>query len=182
MLSCSGFTIPNSRRHHRRTSSSASQTFSAQPMAAFGGRRPSQPTLMSRQNSVNAWRSPTDSPVPWGPLDNPGYFQQPRMPQINSSSATPIGSEQVSPGMMPGMLPATARYEETQYFKNELDVAKKENDTLKKRIKELERLMQERRASIAQERRASIAQDRRSSIAGRGRSGSVSTTASVSVA
>lgn len=84
--------------------------------------------------------------------------------------------------MMPGMLPATARYEETQYFKNELDVAKKENDTLKKRIKELERLMQERRASIAQERRASIAQDRRSSIAGRGRSGSVSTTASVSVA
>lgn len=43
------------------------------------------------------------------------------------------------------MLPATLRYEETAYYRNELDVAKRENDMLKKRVKELEKMLRERK-------------------------------------
>lgn len=43
------------------------------------------------------------------------------------------------------MVPATLRYEETAHYRNELDVAKRENDMLKKRVKELERMLRERK-------------------------------------
>jgi hypothetical protein len=58
------------------------------------------------------------------------------------------------------------RYEETAFYRNELESAKKENETLKRRIRELERMVQSRRASDSS----------------RPRSDSVSTTASVSIA
>jgi len=63
-------------------------------------------------------------------------------------------------------MPATSRYEETAFYRNELDSAKKENETLKRRIRELERMMHSRRASDMS----------------RPRSDSVSTTASMNVA
>lgn len=63
-------------------------------------------------------------------------------------------------------MPATVRYEETQFYRNELDTAKKENESLKRRIRELERQVQ----------------DRRTSDVSRPRSESVSTTASMNVA
>lgn len=81
---------------------------------------------------------------------------------MTGSSATPHTSDQLSPGMMP----ATVRYEETQHFRSELEAAKTENELLKRRIRELERLVQERRSSSTS----------------RPRSESVSTTASMSVA
>lgn len=62
-------------------------------------------------------------------------------------------------------MPATMRYEETAYYRNELETAKKENDVLKRKIRELERQVRQRRASDAS----------------RPRSGSASTSASVSV-
>lgn len=61
----------------------------------------------------------------------------------------------------------TARYEETQHFKNELDAAKRENEALKMKIRNLEKAVRERR--LSQE-------------SSRPRSESVSTTASTSVA
>lgn len=67
--------------------------------------------------------------------------------------------------MSPGMMPATMRYEETAFYRNELEVAKKENDALKKKVRDLEKQMRERRASDVS----------------RTRSESVSTTASVSI-
>jgi hypothetical protein len=69
-------------------------------------------------------------------------------------------------------MPATLRYEETAHYRQELEVAKRENETLKRRIKDLEKMMRERRESDAS--RGSIG-------GGRVRSESVSTTASVSV-
>jgi hypothetical protein len=68
-------------------------------------------------------------------------------------------------------MPATLRYEETAHYRQELEMAKRENEQLKRRIKELERTVRERRESDAS----------RGSTSGRVRSESVSTTASVSV-
>lgn len=65
------------------------------------------------------------------------------------------------------MMPVTSRYEETAFYRQELDGVKRENEALKRRIRDLERMVRERRASDASTRP---------------RSESVSTTASVNVA
>ena len=172
LLSGAGFTIPSSRRH-RRSSSTTSQNFMNQLSTSHEARghasRPSQSTLMSRQSSSASRRSRAGSPGPQSSLDPSTYFQQQRIPPPSSvhmsSGVTPLtgSSDQMSPGLMP----ATVRYEETQFYRNELENAKKENESLKRRIRELEKQMQERRASRD---------------ASRTRSESVSTTASMSVA
>jgi hypothetical protein len=64
-------------------------------------------------------------------------------------------------------MPATLRYEETAYYRHELDSAKRENEALKKRVKELEKMLRERRES--------------ETGPGRARSESASTTTSVSM-
>ncbi len=62
----------------------------------------------------------------------------------------------------------TGRYEETAFHRNELEAVKRENESLKRRIRELERTLRVRRQSDA-------------SVGRGGRSESVSTTASVNV-
>lgn len=62
-------------------------------------------------------------------------------------------------------MPTTSRYEETAYHRHELDAVKRENEALKRRIRELERTLRARRQSDASVNRV--------------RSESVSTTASV---
>jgi hypothetical protein len=169
LLSGSGFSIPTTRRHHR-TSSSASQNPIHQMASSYEARaqtsRP-QPVPLSRQDSTASRRSQADSPALSSSLDPSSYFHQQRIPPssvpVSSVGATPgsVVGEQLSPGLMP----ATLRYEETAFYRGELEVAKKENEALKRRIRELERLVRDRRASDAS----------------RVRSESVSTTASVSV-
>lgn len=70
----------------------------------------------------------------------------------------------------PGLIPATARYEEAVFYRSELDGAKRENEALKRRVRELERMLRERRGPAGG-----------GGDAGRPRSESVSTTASVGV-
>ncbi|KAI1472930.1 uncharacterized protein F4812DRAFT_410928 [Daldinia caldariorum] len=136
---------------------------------------------MSRQNSTASQRSRSrnHSPHPYhtstslsssytqshGVLHDygSGYFPRGYASSNTSVPATP-GSE-----LSPGLLPATLRYEETAHYRQELESAKRENETLKRRIKELERALRDRRQSDA------------SRTSGRDRSGSTSTTASVSV-
>lgn len=153
----SGPNCPFPTPRHTRTSSSASArsqqaTLSTSPADA---RRP--PNLSRRSSG-------SPGPLAHAP-DSLGYLHQQRVPHsVTGSSvvATPgsVGySEQLSPGLMPG----TARYEETAYYRAELEVAKKENEALKRRVRELERSVRERRGE------------------GRGRSGSGSTVASVNV-
>ncbi|KAM0252737.1 hypothetical protein ACHAP5_001032 [Fusarium lateritium] len=171
LLSGSGFSIPTARHH--RTSSTTSQGIGNQQLsssyeARIHAPRPSQAIPLSRQDSAASRRSLTSSPGPQhSSLDPSSYFQHQRIPPPTSIPPSSVGatpgslSEQLSPGMMP----ATMRYEETVFYKNELETAKRENDGLKRKIRELERQVRQRRASDA----------------GRPRSGSASTTTSVSV-
>ncbi|UNI22733.1 hypothetical protein JDV02_008596 [Purpureocillium takamizusanense] len=176
LLSGSGFSIPTTRRHHRN-SSSASQNFATSQLASsYEARhhipsRPSQPVPLSRQDSAASRRSQTNSPGPQvSSLDPSSYFHQQRIPPaasapMSSVAATP-GSGSMADQMSPALMAATSRYEETAFYRSELETAKKENEALKRRIRDLERMVQNRRASETS----------------RTRSESVSTTASASVA
>ncbi|KAI2628210.1 hypothetical protein GGS21DRAFT_247948 [Xylaria nigripes] len=143
-------------------------------------RNPRGATGMSRQNSAASRRtsSRNRSPQPYPgstsllssshsqqysipPEYAPGSFHYGRASSNASVVATP-GSE-----FSPSLIPATVRYEETAIYRNELELARRENETLKKRIKELEKMLRERRES--------------DTGAGRHRSESNSTTASVSL-
>ncbi|KAI1436548.1 hypothetical protein GGR50DRAFT_650806 [Xylaria sp. CBS 124048] len=73
----------------------------------------------------------------------PGSYHYGRTPSGASMVATP-GSE-----ISPGFIPATGRYEETAIFRNELESAKRENEALKRRIKELEKILRERKENDA---------------------------------
>ncbi|KAF4447511.1 hypothetical protein F53441_8995 [Fusarium austroafricanum] len=172
LLSGSGFSIPTAR--HNRTSSTTSQSFGNQQLsssyeARIHAPRPSHhATPLSRQDSTASRRSLTNSPGPQhSSFDPSNYFQHQRIPPPTSIPPSSVGatpgsmSEQLSPGLMP----ATMRYEETAYYRNELETAKRENDALKRKIRELERQVRQRRASDAS----------------RPRSGSASTSASVSI-
>ncbi|KAI1871192.1 uncharacterized protein JN550_004637 [Neoarthrinium moseri] len=148
-------------------------------------RNPRGSMSMSRQNSTtshrSASRSRNRSPHPTGSGSysqshgfpyaehgsGPGYFPRSHPTSTPHSTAATPGSE-----LSPGLMPATLRYEETAYYRQELDTAKRENDALKRRIKELEKMVRERRESDASQR---------STGGARIRSESVSTTASVSV-
>lgn len=150
-------------------------------------RNPRSSMSMSRQNSTASHRSASRSrnrsphPHPGGPgsytqshgfpyMDHgsgAGYFPR-TIPTSNSHSTVATPGSELSPGLMP----ATLRYEETAFYRQELDTAKRENEVLKRRIKELEKMVRERRESDA---------SRGSASGHRYRSESVSTTASVSV-
>ncbi|KAK8034547.1 hypothetical protein PG993_009542 [Apiospora rasikravindrae] len=196
LMSGPGFPLPttSSDRRHQRTSSSTS-TRSLSHAAAAGSatgplsavhstgggasaleaaRNPNRNSAMSmsRQNSTTSHRSASrnHSPNPFSRHDSDyvgsltsasgGYFPRRQISTHGSVAATP-GSE-----LSPGLMPATLRYEETAHYRQELETAKRENENLKRRIKELEKVVRERRASDA------------SQAGGRVRSESVSTTTS----
>ncbi|KAK4093339.1 hypothetical protein PCL_03511 [Purpureocillium lilacinum] len=176
LLSGSGFSIPTTRRHHRNSSSASQNIAVSQLASSYEARhhipaRPPQPIPLSRQDSAASRRSQTNSPGPQvSSLDPSSYFHQQRVPPaasvpMSSVAATP-GSGSIADQMSPGMMAATTRYEETAFYRSELETAKKENEALKRRIRDLERMLQSRRASETS----------------RTRSESVSTTASASVA
>lgn len=154
-------------------------------------RNPRGSTSMSRQNSTtshrSASRSRNRSPHPHG---GPGSFTQahgfphseyppgvgyfPPRSHPTSTAQSTVATPGATPGaeFSPGLIPATLRYEETAFYRQELDGAKRENEILKKRIKDLEKMVRERRESDA---------SRASGGTPRIRSESTSTTASVSV-
>lgn len=149
LLTGSGFGIPTARRHHRN-SFSASHVHSMPLASSYEGRhRPALP--LSQQDSSASRRSQTTSPAPQtSSIDPSGYFHQQRVPPppsipTTSVAATPGSTDQMSPSLMP----ATSRYEETAFYRHELEAAKKENEALKRRIRDLERLVQSRRVGVA---------------------------------
>ncbi|KAI1120441.1 hypothetical protein F5Y10DRAFT_258354 [Nemania abortiva] len=125
-------------------------------------RNPRGPSAMSRQNSTTSHRSSSRnrSPQPYmsgsgllstshsAPHGFPqdytsGYFARGRTSSNASIVATP-GSE-----LSPGLMPATSRFEETARYRSELESVKRENEALKKRVKDLERMLHEHRGSDA---------------------------------
>jgi len=119
---------------------------------------------MSRQNSTTSHRSQSRNHSP-PPLGSGSYHHQyPHIPyQYGSGGGSsydptsgyfrggggPMGSSMgATPGsdaavMSPGMLPATHRYEETAFYRSELDTAKRENDALRRRVRELEKMVRQ---------------------------------------
>ncbi|KAK3682401.1 hypothetical protein B0T22DRAFT_484467 [Podospora appendiculata] len=167
--------------------------------------RPSQPPALggislSRQNSSASRRSRAGSPSPASHASYSGHASQSQTPHQSHSytqshlnepgmtayfanrlplpSGGTTSSTALTPAseLSPGILPATSRYEETAFYRAELDSVKRENEALKRRVRELERQVRERRSSDAS--RASQS----GGNVGRPRSDSVSTTASASVA
>lgn len=130
----SGPNYPFPTPRHTRTSSSTS----VRSQAALGtspadARRP--PNL-SRQSSASRTGSP--GPQVHAP-DSLQYLHQQRVPHSVSGSsvvATP-GSVGYAEQLSPGLLAATAQYEETAFYRAELEVAKRENEALKRRVREL---------------------------------------------
>ncbi|KAJ4415575.1 hypothetical protein N0V85_002656 [Neurospora sp. IMI 360204] len=192
--------------HHRTSSSASTRSLTANAgsistsLAGISSPVPVRPTQplpiggisLSRQNSAASRRSQAGSPssahfmgsysgaLPthsFTPSSNPSdpstvnYFAHRMSGAYHSMAATP-GSEH-----SPAILPGTPRYEETVFYRGELENVKRENEALKRRVRELERMVRERRASDAS--RAS--QGGTGSLAPRTRSDSTSTTASVSV-
>lgn len=190
LLSGSGFSIPSQtsgrERRHTRSGSSAS----ARSIAATAGSTsvvnitspaPIRPgaTALSRQNSTQSHSRQSLSSSPahassfasshMADAAHGGYFH---LRSATGASSHSLSHPQATPGSIstemrsPSMMPVTSRYEETAFHRQELETVKRENDTLKQRIRELERLVRERRAS---------------DTGNRPRSESVSTTASVNV-
>lgn len=144
----------------------------AQPPIAIGG------ISLSRQNSSASHRSRTGSPSPaprsisgsYGALHHhgsePGYFTARMPPPMRSQSGTTSTSAMATPGsiatttgstpttseLSPGLLPGTSRYEETALRRAELDEVKRENEALRRRVRELERLVRD--AAVLKEGRA----------------------------
>ncbi|KAK3332191.1 hypothetical protein B0T19DRAFT_97722 [Cercophora scortea] len=156
---------------------------------------------LSRQNSSASRRSRAGSPSPASHASYSGHASQSQTPHQSHSytqshlnepgmtayfanrlplpsGGTTSSSTALTPAseLSPGILPATSRYEETAFYRAELENVKRENEALKRRVRELERQVRERRSSDAS--RAS----QTGGNVGRPRSDSVSTTASASVA
>lgn len=128
-LMSGGFSIPSSTsRRHNRTSSSTSAR-SIRSNAATAG---------STGLTSTAQRALGTSPS-WDHVSTTTYFHG----SNRSTSSQGQTQEQLSPGLMSG----TTRYEETIHNRDLLDAALQENETLKQRIRELERLLRERRRS-----------------------------------
>ncbi|CAG8974017.1 hypothetical protein HYALB_00008566 [Hymenoscyphus albidus] len=151
-----------------------------------------QSHALSRQNSMtSSRRSGASSPAPLSssythPDHFPHFYQQ--RPSLTSHQRDPSytnlhasiahNNENVNPNLRSDSItsvPTTGRYEETAFHRHELDSVKRENELLKRRIRELERTLRARRPSDANR----PADARRPSDASRTRSESVSTTASV---
>ena len=140
-----------------------------------------QSQSLSRQNSMTgSRRSGASSPAPLSsaqssyqhPEHFPHFYQQrPNLPNREPS----LGNV---PGLAPGeglrsdsvtSVPTTGRYEETAYHRHELDMVKRENEALKRKIRELERTLRERRQSDASRTRSESVSTTASIGAGRGR-------------
>ncbi|KKA30437.1 hypothetical protein TD95_005237, partial [Thielaviopsis punctulata] len=158
-LTSPSYAIPIASRRHNRTASNASarsQTASGTVSTSYEARRSSAIPL-SRQGSSASRRSRTDSPGPhgFGPADSSlAYLQQQRIPIPPPTSMPMVGLGSLPDQMSPSLLPATPRYEETAYYRAELENAKRENEALKRRIKELEKAVRGRRASDASRQRS----------------------------
>ncbi|KAK2626170.1 hypothetical protein QTJ16_004432 [Diplocarpon rosae] len=177
LLSGPSHPTPSSRRHHRSSSATSNRSISALaslsslPSTTADRTRVPQGIVLSRQNSTTntrSNRSGASSPAP----SNPGSYQPLAGEHFPSFyHARPIPYRDPSSSSLAMMsadsltsVQTTGRYEEAAYHRHELDAVKRENEALKRKIRDLERTLRERRQSDASVERL--------------RSESVSTTAS----
>lgn len=65
----------------------------------------------------------------------------------------------MSPGSNRSSYAPTARYEEATHYRSELEIVKRENESLRRRVKELERSLNRRRQSDAATDRSDAGQE-----------------------
>lgn len=107
---------------------------------------------LSRQSSVASRRSEASSPSLSSSL-----YQSDHFPNLHSHRHTSSASQQQAPPQHPqptntgsgrsSYIPSTPRYEETSHHRSELEIVKRENETLRRRVRELERSLSSRRES-----------------------------------
>lgn len=107
---------------------------------------------LSRRSSVASRRSEAPSPSLSSPVHQGDHFPilSSHRHTGSSSQAQPTSSSQqtVNPGSTrSSYIPSTQRYEEAAHHRSELEIVKGENETLRRRIRELERNLSIRRQS-----------------------------------
>ncbi|OBT62338.1 hypothetical protein VE03_08454 [Pseudogymnoascus sp. 23342-1-I1] len=124
-----------------------------------------QSLSLSRQNSItSSRRSGASSPAP--PLTSGSSYQHPEFATHTYPLRPSFSSQhrELSGGYVPQVVPGTegqpitsvqttGRYEEAAYHRNELEAVKRENDALKQKIRDLERLVREGRRAREDESR-----------------------------
>ncbi|PVH75117.1 hypothetical protein DL98DRAFT_575191 [Cadophora sp. DSE1049] len=205
LLSGPSHPTPSQRRHHRSSSATSSRSASALASLSSipsttadrtrGPSNPTQPTAnpqsisLSRQNSTTGpARSGTSSPLPTPGSGSyqalagesfPSYYTSRPIPHRDPSSSSLAmsggGGTDMHRTDSITSVQTTGRYEEAAYHRHELEAVKRENEVLKRRIRELERTLRRRR-------RSDVEAEGGAGVGGedaRVRSESVSTTASV---
>ena len=116
-------------------------------MAPYSHRR--EP--LSRQSSVTSRRSEASSPSLSSSLyqgDHFPNFYNHRHTSSASQAQLPHSQQVVASGnSRSSYVPSTQRYEEAAHHRSELEVVKRENEALRRRIRELERSLSNRRQS-----------------------------------
>ena len=105
---------------------------------------------LSRQSSVASRRSEASSPS----LSS-SYYQGDHFPTLYAHRHTGSGSQAHLPSQQPlnlgsvrsAYVPSTQRYEEVAHHRSELEIVKRENEALRRRIRDLERALSSRRQS-----------------------------------
>ena len=104
---------------------------------------------LSRQSSVASRRSEASSPS----LSS-SFYQNDHFPSFQSHRHTGSTSQSQLPSSQPipgnaraSHVPGTQRYEELAHQRSELDIVKRENEALRRRVRELERSLTNRRES-----------------------------------
>jgi len=108
---------------------------------------------LSRQSSVASRRSEASSPSLSSSL-----YQGEHFPSLYGHRHTSSASQQQFPSQSqqpsnvgstrPSYIPSTQRYEEATHQRSELEIVKRENEALRRRIRELERSLSNRRESV----------------------------------
>lgn len=198
LLSGPSHPVPSQRAHHRSSSStsarSATGSLGTVGVAGSSGVLPdrSRPTAiprqesntmptahsMSRQNSATgSRRSGASSPALFGSAPSSYQHEAPHIRERYPSQRDQITSSASldRQGAHDNTHVTSGRYEEAAFQRQELDIVKRENELLKRRIRELERTLRTRR----RESDVSASASASAGAAGRNRSESASTTASV---
>lgn len=122
------------------------------PIRDIAGHQSTHPReSLSRQNSVtSSRRSEAGSPSLSSSLHQSDHFPNFVPQRLSISSQHGHNQQSISPSSArSSFIPSsasTARYEEAAYHRSELEIVKRENDMLRRRIRELERSLSSRRA------------------------------------
>ena len=131
-----------------RRAHSASVASTASSASTFDITGPSHPTASRRHRSSSSTSQPHGIPLNSATANIPHYHHSHR-PSLSGAAAEPITStpSAASRQSSVGSVPLTPRYEDVALHRQELEEAKRENERLRRRVRELEALVRGRRAS-----------------------------------